>query len=88
MKFFAVFAAAAALFWVSAAEACCSYGCCDCSCVALKLSKRAKALDKQLGATGKGGATKITIEVSDNPQISRAPFACQPTSNGAVCTRQ
>jgi hypothetical protein len=68
---------------------CCSYGCCDCGCIALKAQKNASyianSMQKKLG---RGGSVKsFSIDVG-NAQNGRAKWVCTAAPNGANCSRQ
>jgi len=78
-----------ALFLLIAAPsshaACCSYGCCDCSCVGLKSEAKAAKLSHALG--GRGRLQSFTIDASDQ-KATPAPFKCSAEGEVAVCRRQ
>jgi hypothetical protein len=79
-------AAAFLVFGATAGQAaCCSYGCCDCSCVGLKSEAKAAKLSRALG--GRGRLQSFTIDASDN-KSTPAPFKCSAEREVAVCTRQ
>jgi hypothetical protein len=60
----------------SARAACCSYGCCDCSCVGLKSKAKASKLWRALG--GHGRLQNFTIEASDQKSVPGAPSNARP----------
>jgi hypothetical protein len=86
---FALATAVVLLSWISSAHACCGQGCCDCSCVAFKLNKRAPAIaasiQKSLGASS-GSIQSFSVDFSDAKLKGR--WSCAPSLNAAVCTRQ
>lgn len=78
------------LFWMVSAEACCSLGCCDCSCVAAKLNKSAPAIassiQRNLGPSA-GSVKSFYVDFSDNKSSART-WSCVPQPfGGALCTR-
>lgn len=74
------------LLGATASEAtCCSYGCCDCSCVGLKSEAKATKLSRALG--GRGRLQSFTIDASDQ-KSTPAPFKCSAQGEVAVCSRQ
>jgi hypothetical protein len=67
----------------SSAFACCGYGCCDCSCVSLKMQKLAPKLDSQV----KGGLKSFavdTVVLKDR----KASWRCQMQARVAMCAKQ
>lgn len=77
--------------WPDTATACCRYGCCDCSCIALQMQEKAPsiaiAIERALQGKNKGGSIQsFKIDLSDRP-ISQAKWSCAPIPNGAICTR-
>jgi hypothetical protein len=79
-------AAAVLLLGATAGQAaCCSFGCCDCSCVGLKSEAKATKLSRALG--GRGRLQSFTIDASDQ-KSAPAAFKCSAEREVAVCTRQ
>jgi hypothetical protein len=71
----------ASLFSSTEAFACCSYGCCDCSCVGKKLEKLAPKLDK----SAKGGLQSFTVDAS---VMEAKKSSCQMQDKIATCEKQ
>lgn len=65
--------------------ACCSYGCCDCSCVALKAEAKAAKLSRALGR--RGSLQSYSINASDQ-KSAPGPIKCSLEAEVAVCRRQ
>ncbi|MBP1097534.1 hypothetical protein JOE50_008064 [Bradyrhizobium japonicum] len=63
---------------------CCSYGCCDCSCVSLRAEAKAPRLAK---AIGRGTLQSFSINASDQKSV-RAAFKCSMQAEVAICVRQ
>lgn len=70
------------------AEACCSYGCCDCGCVALKVAKQAKSIEKAMNSNlgSKGSIQSFSVTIADEPR--RGKWSCKPKDDGAICTKK
>jgi hypothetical protein len=68
-------------FITNSAFACCSYGCCDCSCVSLKMQKLALKLDAQV----KGGLQSFAV---DTAKARKASWKCQMQAQVAMCEKQ
>ena len=79
---------AALSIFSGSALACCKYGCCDCSCVALHLQNNADSVARSISRRlkGKGTVESFTVTVSE----TRTPkgWKCVPTKDGATCTRE
>ncbi|MEH2500470.1 hypothetical protein V1294_006949 [Bradyrhizobium sp. AZCC 1678] len=69
----------------SGQAACCSYGCCDCSCVAFRSEAKAVKLSRALGARGR--LQSFTVDASDQ-KATPGPFKCSVLFESAICTRQ
>jgi hypothetical protein len=65
------------------AFACCSYGCCDCSCVSAKLQKLAPKLD----ARAKGGLQSFAVDTSAS-KGRKTSWTCQMQAQVAKCEKQ
>lgn len=79
--------AVSALFFVFMAPshaACCSYGCCDCGCVALKAKGKAAKLSRAIGRHGI--LQSYSINASDKKSGS-GNFKCSMQAEVAVCKR-
>ena len=66
------------------AYACCSYGCCDCSCVGAKLEKIAPKLDKQT----RGGLQSFSVDASVGTPAKKASWKCEMKDKVASCEKQ
>lgn len=78
-----VFAVFCASLFATNASACCSYGCCDCSCVSLKLQKLAPRLDSKV----KGSLQSFSVN-ADASKSQNASWKCQMTAKIAMCEKQ
>jgi hypothetical protein len=89
MTFIKATIAIAGLFFLVATApgyaACCSYGCCDCSCVGVKAQAKAANLSKALGRHGT--LQSFTINASDQ-KPAPGSFKCSTQAEVAVCNRQ
>lgn len=65
--------------------ACCSFGCCDCSCVGLRSEAKAAKMSRALGPRGR--LQSFTIDASDR-KVAPEPFKCTVLFEAAICTRQ
>jgi hypothetical protein len=78
-----------ATMWAAPAEACCKYGCCDCSCVAARAAAIAAGMNKSLGRRGLQGSVQSFRLEPSGPGVSGGKWSCVPSSSDAVyCTRQ
>jgi hypothetical protein len=77
------FAVLISFMCASEAFACCSYGCCDCSCVSVKLQKLAPKLD----AAAKGGLQSFAVDTAA-AKGPKATWKCQMQAQVAMCQKQ
>ena len=62
---------------------CCRYGCCDCSCIAMRKSP----LIAGKGARSVSNVHSVWIDLSDRPTTGKK-WSCTPWFEGAYCTRK
>jgi hypothetical protein len=72
-----------AVLSVNTASACCGYGCCDCSCVALKLEKMAPKLAKKV----RGSLESFSVDTASTKNTN-ATWKCQMQAQIATCAKQ
>ena len=75
-----------------AEAACCSYGCCDCSCTSALAQKKAEVVARQMAEVLrrnglKGSVRSFEIEADASPNVVKPVWSCTPTENGANCVR-